>query len=171
MSSITDICMQMLLGNQAPDRLAAMGNLSDRLTRIAESDPRLAPLAQRLQERLTGGAANSTTESEDLADPEILEPPNEERTAKLEKAARKMHSELKAIRTRNGMLAEALGACPNCWGDDHECAYCSGQGAIGSFLIDPKVFHDVVGPAVQQVRQRSPLVKSQTARKGEENHA
>jgi hypothetical protein len=171
--------MQMLLGGQA-NGLASMGNLKDRLAQLAQSNPQLAPLAQQLQNRFFAAPMSveevhgeNSDESDSLVEPEILDPVDapHAKHRKLETLAKRMYSELKVMRGRNRRLAEALGACHFCWGDDQSCEYCSGDGGIGAFQINPKVFTEVVGPAMQQVRQRPPLAKSQTTNKGEGNHA
>jgi len=179
LSSMTDICMQMLMGGQAPNGLAAMANLKDKITQLAQSNPRLAPLAQQLQERLAAGSRpvedvpEQAGEESAEPEPEILDPVStpEGDAGRLKSYAKSMYSELKIMRARNRRLAEALGACHLCWGEDHCCEYCAGDGGIGAFLINPNLFTEVVGPAMEQVRQRPRLAKSQTTNKGEGNHA
>jgi len=173
---MTDVVMQMIMGGGAPGGMSA-AQLPAVLATLAERDPRLAPLVQQLQVRLAArnnapeAAAEPETEIP-AQEPEIVEPVRDPgRRLKLQKLAKNMFAELQALRSRNDMLADALGACHLCWGADQTCVFCAGQGQIGAYLIDPKVFEDVIGPATQQVTQRPPLAKPQTINRGEANHA
>src|SRR5205823_3296661 len=158
-----DVMMQMMLGGQQAGMPAA--NLSDLFATLAQRDPRITPLVQHLQARIAARENTTETvpeeESPILApEPEIVDPVKPiARGEKLKKLARTMFVEVQALRSRNDMLADALGACHLCWGEDQTCVYCAGQGRIGAFLIDPKVFEDVIGPATQQVMQRPSLAK------------
>ena len=173
---MTDVVMQMMLGGQPPGGVSA-ANLPDLLATLAQQDPRMAALVQHLQVRLA--ARNNTVEAAAEAEspisaqqPEIVAPVKDPgRGQKLKNLAKTMFAELQALRTRNDMLADALGACQRCWGEDETCEYCGGDGRVGAYLISPKVFDDVVGPAVRQIRQRPPVAKPQTTSKGESNHA
>jgi hypothetical protein len=176
LNSMTDVVMQMMMGGQPPGGMSA-AQLPDVLATLAQQDPRMAPLVQHLQVRLAArnNAVEAAVEEEmpiSAPEPEIVEPVKESgRGQKLKTLAKTMFAELQALRARNDILADALGACHLCWGADEACVYCAGQGQIGAYLIDPKVFEDVIGPATQQVTQRPPLAKPQTINKGEGNHA
>lgn len=63
-----------------------------------------------------------------------------------------MQAELEELRERQDLLAAALGACAECWGDDPACEVCGGTGAPGSFLPDPRLFRTLVSPACRAVR-------------------
>ena len=177
MSSMTNAVMQMLMGGLVPGGLPG-ANLADRLGELARNDPRMAPLVQQLQERLAAKnnvveAAVEDTNTEEPEEQAILEPARDSsRMEELRNLAKRMFAELQTLRVRNGMLAEALGACSQCWGENPACEYCGGDGCTGSYLISPKMFEKVVGPALKQVRQRPPFVHQQnTTNKGEGNHA
>jgi hypothetical protein len=173
MSSMTDVVMQMMMG-ASPQAGMGAANLPDLLATLAQRDPRMAPLVQQMQARLAArnNEAEAAAEEETIPEPEILEPAKPpEQGRKLKKLAKTMFTELQALRKRNDTLADALGACHLCWGEDRACVYCAGEGQVGAFLIDVKTFEDVIGPAVQQVTQRPPLAKPQTTNKGEANHA
>jgi hypothetical protein len=172
---MTDVMMQMMLGGQQAGITAS--SLPDLLATIAQRNPRMQPLVQHFQARIAAKENTAETVAEEAEaipaqEPEIVESvdPNR-REQKLKKLTRTMFVEMQALRSRNAMLADALGACHLCWGDDPACAYCAGQGSIGAYLIDPAVFEDVIGPAMRQVLQRPSLAKTQTTNKGERNHA
>lgn len=173
MSSTSDLLMQLMLGGQMSG-----ANVSDMFAALAQRDPRMAALVQQMQARVA--ARESAAQSESVPDepmvmkePEIVEPATcTERGKKLKRLASTMLAELRSLRSRNDVLADALGACHLCWGEDPNCLYCAGQGRVGAYLIDPDVFEEVIGPATQQVMQRPPLAKPITTMdKGEGSHA
>jgi hypothetical protein len=173
MSSMSNVLLQMMSGGMPAGVSAA--NLTDQLNAISCRDSRLAPLVQCLQQRLA--ARNQVIEAESIeAEPEsqqIVEAPtHSEHDEKIKNLTRRMYGELQMLRTRNEMLAETLGACSQCWGEDRECDYCGGEGRIGSYLISPRIFEQVVGPALEQLRRKPQFVQHQiTTHKAEGNHA
>ncbi len=168
MSSMNDVLMQMLAGGRAPGMSAA--NIPEMLATLAARNPQMAPIVQQLQERFAQQSAGPAEVP--MEEPEIMEPARtSRRQEELKRVAKRMFVELQAWRARSEMLAEALGACHLCWGEDEGCSYCSGEGCIGTYVIKAQVFEDVVGPAMQQVRQRPPLAKTQSTTKGERSHA
>ena len=56
--------------------------------------------------------------------------------------------ELEELRQRNEALAAALGACFVCWGTDIFCTHCGGEGRRGATAPDPRLFNQLVAPAV-----------------------
>jgi len=159
--------LQMLAGGQAP----SAASLGERLSQIAQQDPRLAPLVQQMQERLANPPARPEPE------PEVEESAESapdgidcarllRRNEKLTSIAREIFEEVQTLRARNDMLASALGACHLCWGDDPECPYCTGAGRVGAYLINPKQFDQVIGPAVKQLKERPKLVEPQQIHRG-----
>jgi hypothetical protein len=175
MSSMSNV-LQMMSGGMPGGMSAA--SLTDQLNEISRRDSRLAPFVQCLQQRLAAKANIIEAEpvESDPVEPQtaqIAETSNHSlRDEKIRNLTRRMYAELQMLRTRNEMLAEALGACSQCWGDDRECDYCGGEGRVGSYLISARVFEQVVGPALDQIRRRPQLVQQQiNTHKGEENHA
>lgn len=51
-------------------------------------------------------------------------------------------------------MAQALGACIQCWGENPYCPACQGQGVPGSQNPDPLLFEQLVLPALRR-RQRN----------------
>jgi len=45
-------------------------------------------------------------------------------------------------------LAQALGACDECWGRDNRCPTCRGDGAPGYFKLDRALFDQYILPAL-----------------------
>lgn len=73
---------------------------------------------------------------------------------------REMADELSELRHRHVVLAEALGACPNCWGEERSCPDCGGRGAPGALAISEDSYEALLMPAVTAYkRQQQPLVQ------------
>jgi hypothetical protein len=62
-----------------------------------------------------------------------------------------LQQENQVLHERLALLAEALGACPHCWGEDNSCRICYGQGTPGSFIPNREVFAAYVLPAVRTI--------------------
>lgn len=56
-----------------------------------------------------------------------------------------------ALADRNVLLAAAVGAC-DCWGQNPNCAICSGEGSAGWVEPDARLYAEFVEPAVQRSR-------------------
>jgi hypothetical protein len=62
-----------------------------------------------------------------------------------------LREENRLLEERLALLAEALGACPHCWGEDQSCTICQGKGTPGSFFPNRDVFAVYVLPAVRTI--------------------
>jgi len=51
----------------------------------------------------------------------------------------------------NNSLAEALGSCSNCWGEDAECNNCHGQGSPGWRQINKRFFNRYILPGLEKL--------------------
>jgi hypothetical protein len=60
--------------------------------------------------------------------------------------------EVRSLRDREELLADALGACCMCWGQDPRCRACRGRGSPGYAKPDEELFNELVFPAVQMLR-------------------
>jgi hypothetical protein len=97
-----------------------------------------APLAAALRQREARVEADD--DDDDViegtaADPEVAE------------VLERLWSELEDLRSRNRLLADALGACARCWGEDELCPVCHGRGRPGGRAPDPSLFAELVEPA------------------------
>ncbi len=45
-------------------------------------------------------------------------------------------------------VAEAIGACPHCWGEEPDCNYCRGRGKPGYFQPDQAQFDIYIKPVI-----------------------
>ncbi len=70
-----------------------------------------------------------------------------------------MYAELEVLRDRNDSLAEALGACYLCWGQDVQCPVCLGNGQPGYFEPDRELFAQLIKPAASRFQKREGAVR------------
>lgn len=49
-------------------------------------------------------------------------------------------------------LAEAVGACPQCWGEDVNCNYCKGRGKPGHFPPGQQYFDLYIKPVIIKLK-------------------
>lgn len=54
-----------------------------------------------------------------------------------------------ALADRNVLLAAAVGAC-DCWGQEPDCPFCSGEGSAGWTVPDSRLYAEYVEPAVMR---------------------
>lgn len=108
-------------------------------TRLAPEQAAIFDLLFSLQ-RADGGSATAPNGDED----DVEEPGSHDLEG--------MRRELADLREANDTVAAALGACPFCWGGDRECHACRGRGRAGHRAPDPKLFAELVVPAVARMR-------------------
>jgi len=157
-----DPVRQLLLSRITGQAPATAGlSLPDLIEQQLGDDPIAAPLAAALRRR---------DAAVDLAEPELPDevvedelipefgPPEEDPVTEFGPAddagaiavLNQMYAELEVLRERNDLLADALGACPVCWGGDVRCPRCRGRGRPGGRLPDPEAFLALVAPAVRR---------------------
>jgi hypothetical protein len=49
-------------------------------------------------------------------------------------------------------MAEAVGACPQCWGEDVTCNYCKGRGKPGNFQPNQQAFDYYIKPVILKLK-------------------
>lgn len=112
----------------------------------ASDDPRLALVSRLLDQR------KPPEPDLDQIEVERAERRAEEMRA-LSEMVEKMYRELERLRGRNVQLADALGACPACFGSDLLCRRCGGKGRPGGRAPDPAAFGVYVAPALARMRR------------------
>jgi hypothetical protein len=142
---------------RAPELLAQLGNtnpmfglLAQQLMQSTVSRPRPAIDVEPLEAR----DAPDTNAAREPAAPVL-----DDGAAILELRERItiLTGEAQNLGSRLGQLAEALGACGLCWGEDRECRACRGRGRPGYAVPNESLFEELVLPAVRVLRaQRLP---------------
>lgn len=120
-------------------------------------------LAQMMQLMQSNPAAGRQLVAESLraADPRMAamldmmaqqqpspEPRDPSRAQRIRETIQEMREELVELHERNEILADALGACPVCWGRIKLCDECRGRGRPGWRTPDPELFEEFVAPAI-----------------------
>jgi hypothetical protein len=139
-----------------PEMMAQLGN----------TNPMFALLAQQFMQRPTAApraVIDATPLETDTLDPETVGeldadlPGESAELAELQERIVVLTNETQILSHRLGLLAEALGACGLCWGEDRECRACRGRGRPGYALPNDHLFEELVLPAVRVLRaQRLP---------------
>ncbi len=150
-------------------QVAQGGNVEGVLAGLAGTDPALGLLSQmvarreqtleqdleaqeREAERLEA-LSRAAEEARRLEERRHLEEERRQATrrARLERLRlrlEELESELAGCHARLDDLALALGACPNCWGEDAGCRLCRGRGAPGFLRPEEAAFRRLVAPAL-----------------------
>lgn len=107
-------------------------------------DPRLIQLAQ-LMSRPTAPPSNDD-------EGEMIEMVRAERVEELQDEIERLKGVNRILFEQCEFMAAAVGACPQCWGEDADCRECRGRGTPGAFLPHRASFAELVLPAVERVR-------------------
>jgi len=141
------------------------GKLQELLSQLNNPGQITNLLAQYLAKK-QGEVSSSEEEDFDLL-PDSVEQENinfqeekKERARSLREKFRQMRSELLALRERNDLLAEALGACYRCWGEYPDCQECQGRGMPGSRPPNRELFKQFVFPAMSRFQTRNGIRKN-----------
>jgi hypothetical protein len=63
---------------------------------------------------------------------------------------RKLERNYQLMIEQMDQFAEAIGACPQCWGEDLQCNYCRGRGKPGFFQPNPEYFDLYIKPVLNK---------------------
>ena len=163
-TALTDMLTRMRNGSAT----GSQPNMQELIAQLAQDNPMMGLLAQQMAERrrvvAEVGPAEIDAECievERVADELSDEPANVLATAytaantevvQLRERLQSVQNELHALRDHEDILAEALGACCLCWGEDNQCRACRGRGRPGFSVPDEELFEELVLPAVRIVR-------------------
>jgi hypothetical protein len=139
-----DGMQQMLLARIAGESdPAATPSFPDLLEQALGDNPMAAPLAAALRRRQEVAATQveEWEEDDNTEDPAVAD------------VLRRLYAEVESLRARIAVLADALGACKLCWGDDIACPACRGRGHPGGRSPRGDLFESIVAPAMRR-RQR-----------------
>jgi hypothetical protein len=135
MDEITELMLSRIAGGGD-----AGGELSiaDVVERSLGEDPIAEPLAAALRQRQAALAAAGAEPEEEEPDPQVAD------------VLTRLYAEVEQLRERNRVLADALGACPRCFGEDQICPVCRGRGKPGGRAPDPSLISELVEPALRR---------------------
>jgi hypothetical protein len=116
--------------------------LPDLLAQSLGDDPMAEQLVGALRRRQATEQLGAA-ETAEVADAEVAD-------AEVADVLDRLYREVEELRGRNRVLADALGACPRCWGEERDCPRCRGRGRPGGRLPDGQLFNEYVEPAVER---------------------
>ena len=122
------------------------------MTLFATDPEQRGELVQRLLQERLGGEAGGMTAADGSAG-EAARANDSPRLRGLYREAAMLDTELARTERLLATVAEALGACTGCLGEDEGCELCGGGGAPGSEAPDPDGFAKFVAPAVQRLAE------------------
>ena len=125
--------------------------LDETLSRLAQDDPELAPLAQLLAQREHELEADLGHDEPEDVDESVRVAAREatRETEQLREHVDALATELDQLRVSVESVGFALGACPTCLGAVEGCPLCHGRGQPGALPPDPTAFDQLVLPAVR----------------------
>jgi hypothetical protein len=65
---------------------------------------------------------------------------------------RKLEQNYRHMVDQMDQFAEAVGACPHCWGEVMDCSYCHGRGKPGYFRPNPEYFNTYIKPLLSKLK-------------------
>jgi hypothetical protein len=133
-----------LLGAIGGDPMALL------MSQLSNNNPQAAMMIRLMEERERSRAAEQAEEEQEAAAAAAAE--RERDFHELRETVERACSELDALRERNALLADALGACALCFGADPLCDQCHGRGRPGGRAPDPAGFRNFILPAVRRAR-------------------
>jgi hypothetical protein len=144
-----DLAHQLLLAHLSGET-AGPGGMADIVAQIAGDDPQAQQVVAALRQRESLATATPDDEPDDLDDDviDIGPTPGDRETADL---LTRLYDEVELLRARSDRLADALGACRRCFGEDALCPVCHGRGTPGGRAPDPVLFAELVAPAHARV--------------------
>ncbi len=120
-------------------------NIQDLMGQMGIQDPKMQLIANFL-------AKNQSQAGQDTED---IDNKYSEEMEKLIQQNEILKTENEELYLRNDQLAAALGACPDCWGEDRKCENCQGNGFPGSCLPDKNLFKRIVKPVIDFLKQNN----------------
>ncbi len=139
-----DEATQMLLSHLAAGTAPEGGlSIADLVEQSFGDDPVATTIAAGLRQRQAAAAAAE----EDAEEP----PPEAALDPELADLLERLYAELEERRGRERLLADALGACERCFGEDELCPVCRGRGRPGGRRPDPTLFEELVKPVLRWV--------------------
>lgn len=137
-----DDVTQLLLSSLAGQSETVPTSLADLVQQSLGDDPLAAPLAAMIRQRAE--ADDEDDEANGMTDADAAE------------LLESLYAEVEALRERVKLLADALGACPRCFGEDELCPVCHGRGRPGGRQPDPTLYAELVDPARLRLRGLDP---------------
>lgn len=112
----------------------------------------LSPKMQALMQLMAGTAAMDSGAGAAARDDAPIEMVRRDALDRIAEEVEELREVNAVLAAHCEYLARAVGACPECWGEDQGCETCGGDGGPGAFMPDRRRFGTVVLPALNAVR-------------------
>lgn len=130
------------------------------LSQVEMSRPDLADSLSMLREFQKNNSNNETSVID-------ITPNETDELSKLLDKQKKINKNLfdkyQQLETNYGLLveqmdqfAEAIGACPECWGEERQCNHCRGRGKPGYFHPKQEYFDMYIKPVIFRINRNKP---------------
>ncbi|HET9198987.1 MAG TPA: hypothetical protein VFN92_12135 [Solirubrobacterales bacterium] len=150
-----DEMTQMLLSQLAAGNGPPAGfSVADLVEQQLGDNPMAAPIVAGLRQREAAAADAEDPEPAVELDPTELDP-------EVADVLERLYAEVAERRERQRLLADALGACERCFGEDEACPVCRGRGRPGGRRPDPVLFEELVKPALRRVEDLPAALSTQ----------
>lgn len=116
---------------------------------FGNQDPTTKMLMQMMQQQ---EAQQDSSETEVA---EMPRPSAHPRYRKLRKLANLLQQKNELLEELLDELSDALGTCPDCWGQDDDCHYCRGEGGSGFRASDEEAFNEWIAPLLTAGQKKS----------------
>ncbi|MFK7969614.1 MAG: hypothetical protein AB8F95_04565, partial [Bacteroidia bacterium] len=113
-------------------------NYTEMLTKMGIDNPKSLAIAQLMDQQ----QANQEAEAEPEVHPDM---------EKLKAENHRLRKAIKAMEALAFDFAGAVGACPDCWGEDQDCKTCEGHGSPGAGKIDQEAYSFFIAPLFGQM--------------------
>lgn len=117
------------------------------LEQMGISDPRIRMIAEMIVQQ-NAPQSESQHFAESMSRDKMLDEFQE-----IQRQNEELRHENELLWERNDTLAAALGACPDCWGEDEGCKICRGRGSPGAFKPKKYAFAEYVLPVMKRLRK------------------
>lgn len=141
--SLDPLLLQMLGKNDSAEQ-------TNPLLGMLQNQESLSPKAQMLLQLMSANHSDNEDDSDDVIE---VEPDRD--TQRLRRKIHLLQNELDEAQEMIDVLAEAIGACPDCFGGFGNCPECHGHGIAGWQKPDPELFSHFIAPAIRRIKQHS----------------
>jgi hypothetical protein len=135
---------------------------SNPLLSMLQNQDSLSPKTQMLLQLMSSYHPDNENDLDDVIEIEPDEILPDIDTQRLRRKIYFLQNELDEALEMIDILAEAIGACPDCFGGKDDCPECHGHGMAGWCKPDPKLFSHFIAPAIRRIKQHPYHAKKST---------
>ena len=100
----------------------------------------------------TNGNGSTVLQQGNVAELELQLEKQKNINSNLFKHYEKLETNYRLLIIQMDEMAEAVGACPHCWGEGNNCTYCRGKGKPGYFYPKEEYFDIYIKPVLNKIK-------------------